>query len=186
VVILQNTLEKHKNNIKKTIMKYFKIFPILLFCFAVSVQSCKDSATDSATEGTESMEVTDSPMPPSPPTTEPAQNAAGVWHYTCGKGCAGGGGSAGTNCATCGGPLAHNQAYHANDNANPTNPTIAPPTNPTNAMPTTVPPPTAEPAQNAAGVWHYTCGKGCAGGAGALGNCLKCGGALAHNQAYHN
>ncbi|MBK8954152.1 MAG: hypothetical protein IPM34_01160 [Saprospiraceae bacterium] len=52
----------------------------------------------------------------------------------------------------------------------------------------TVPPPaptTPEPAQNAKGVWHYTCPKGCEGGAGAQGNCAKCGTALAHNAAYH-
>ena len=47
-----------------------------------------------------------------PPTTaSPAQNAAGVWHYTCSAGCAGGAGAAG-NCASCGSPLAHNAAYH--------------------------------------------------------------------------
>jgi len=47
-----------------------------------------------------------------PPTTlEPPQNANGVWHYTCTAGCSGGGGSAG-KCATCGGDLAHNTAYH--------------------------------------------------------------------------
>ena len=38
-----------------------------------------------------------------------------------------------------------------------------------------VPTPTAEPAQNAAGVWHYTCPAGCAGGSGASGTCAKCG-----------
>ena len=51
--------------------------------------------------------------------------------------------------------------------------------------PPTMTPPTAEPAQNAAGVWHYTCGNGCKGGAGAAGTCGTCGGTLAHNQAYH-
>ncbi|MBK9271813.1 MAG: hypothetical protein IPM48_09450 [Saprospiraceae bacterium] len=39
--------------------------------------------------------------------------------------------------------------------------------------------------QNAKGVWHFTCPKGCAGGAGAAGPCPKCGEALTHNQAYH-
>ena len=46
-----------------------------------------------------------------PTTPEPAQNAAGVWHYTCSAGCAGGAGAAG-NCASCGGALAHNSGYH--------------------------------------------------------------------------
>ncbi|MBK7358340.1 MAG: hypothetical protein IPI45_10600 [Saprospiraceae bacterium] len=53
---------------------------------------------------------------------------------------------------------------------------------------TTITPPapgTAEPAQNAAGVWHFTCSKGCPGGAGTQGNCAKCGNPLTHNAAYH-
>jgi len=56
-----------------------------------------------------------SPFIQSPVTTtkapEPPQNATGVWHYTCAKGCAGGAGAAGS-CSGCGGPLAHNPAYH--------------------------------------------------------------------------
>lgn len=51
--------------------------------------------------------------------------------------------------------------------------------------PSTAPPPAPSPAQNANGVWHYTCPKGCPGGAANQGNCAKCGGPLAHNQAYH-
>ncbi len=47
------------------------------------------------------------------------------------------------------------------------------------------PPASAEPAQNAKGVWHYICAKGCEGGAGAQGTCAKCGGPLQHNAAYH-
>jgi hypothetical protein len=43
--------------------------------------------------------------------TAPAQNAQGVWHYTCSNGCAGGAGSA-IACAACGTPLVHNQSYH--------------------------------------------------------------------------
>ncbi len=120
-----------------------------------------------------------------PPTTEPAQNAEGVWHYTCGKGCAGGAGAAG-NCATCGGPLAHNAAYHNNTNGTSatTNPVLTNPST-TNTISPPIPPPTTEPAQNASGVWHYTCGNGCAGGAGAAGPCGTCGNTLAHNAAYH-
>ena len=61
------------------------------------------------------VDSTPSPPPTPPPNpatpTEPAQNAAGVWHYTCAKGCAGGAGIA-TACSSCGGMLAHNAAYH--------------------------------------------------------------------------
>ena len=49
--------------------------------------------------------------PTTPPAPTPAQNAAGVWHYSCSNGCAGGAGAAG-NCASCGSALAHNAAYH--------------------------------------------------------------------------
>lgn len=49
---------------------------------------------------------------PPPPTPEPAQNAAGVWHYTCPDGHAGGGASAAETCGVCGKALAHNTAYH--------------------------------------------------------------------------
>ncbi len=128
------------------------------------------------------------------PTAEPPQNAQGVWHYTCPTGCAGGGGSA-TPCATCGQTLAHNTAYHDNNGATTpvstsmTNPVVsgagqqnlgippaaAPPTTPT----------TPEPAQNAAGVWHYICDAGCAGGAGSATPCAGCGKTLVHNTAYH-
>ena len=163
-------------------MKYFKVFAILLLSSVVSFYSCSDSDDASKQKARESLEASDSPIvpttaTPNPATTESAQNAEGIWHYTCSKGCAGGAGAAG-NCATCGAPLAHNSAYHSNTNS--TTPTASPET------PSTTPPsPSAEPAQNAAGVWHYTCGNGCAGGAGAAGTCGTCGGALVHNAAYH-
>ena len=115
-------------------------------------------------------------------TAEPAQNAAGVWHYTCANGCAGGAGAAGT-CATCGGALAHNTAYHGGGAAGAgTQPSI----NFGDLNPGQPPAATPEPAQNAAGVWHYTCPSGCTGGAGSAGKCASCGAALAHNTAYHN
>lgn len=113
---------------------------------------------------------------------EPPQNATGVWHYTCPKGCAGGAGSA-IACATCGATLTHNTTYHGSGTP-ATPPTItpsgmapAPAANPAAAKP--------EPAQNAAGVWHYTCPGGCPGGGGAAAACAKCGKTLAHNTAYH-
>ncbi|MCB0666826.1 MAG: hypothetical protein KDC80_13420 [Saprospiraceae bacterium] len=116
----------------------------------------------------------------SAPTAEPAQNAAGVWHYTCPSGCAGGAGSAG-KCANCGSDLAHNTAYHS-QGGSPAQPSINLNSSPTVTTPTNTP----EPAQNAAGVWHYTCPNGCSGGAGSAGKCSSCGGNLAHNTAYHN
>lgn len=159
-------------------MKYIKILSILLLSTVTTFYACNDKSDARKQDASDAIEVTDMQTPPSATTPEPAQNAEGIWHYTCEKGCAGGAGAAGT-CATCGGALAHNSAYHGNNN---TMPTINP--LPTNAMGAQATPP-AEPAQNAAGVWHYTCAKGCAGGAGAAGTCASCGGPLAHNQGYH-
>ena len=156
-------------------MNYFKILAILMFSSVISFYACNDNA-DAAVkkEAKESLNVSTQPnaATPNPATPEPPQNAEGVWHYTCNAGCAGGAGAA-SACATCGGTLAHNSAYHGNANSTPNNSPITPPAR------------AAEPAQNAAGVWHYTCNTGCAGGAGAAGTCGTCGGTLAHNSAYH-
>lgn len=142
-----------------------------------------------------------------PPSNEPPQNADGVWHYTCSNGCAGGAGGA-QACATCGNMLVHNTVYHSGGNAaaagtpataggvnqisfDPNNPTSGnstisfPNSGSTVTSNTVAPPSTPEPPQNAAGVWHYTCGNGCAGGAGSAIACAGCGGTLAHNTAYH-
>jgi hypothetical protein len=61
--------------------------------------------------------------------------------------------------------LAHNQAYHS--------------------QPQTTTP-TPQPQAAPAGVFHYTCPNGCAGGAAQAQACATCGTMLAHNQAYHN
>jgi len=139
-------------------------------------------------------------LTPPPATAEPAQNASGVWHYTCPSGCAGGAGSA-VPCAICGTTLVHNQTYHANNNQPTPTPAITTPTSgnpiklgdgssiaPMGGAPTAAAPPAAktpEPAQNAAGVWHYTCSAGCAGGAGSAVACAGCDATLVHNQTYH-
>lgn len=134
-----------------------------------------------AIEGAATTPTTAVP-PATPGTPEPAQNAAGVWHYTCPTGCAGGGAAA-SPCATCGTTLVHNQLYH-NNGAAPA--TATTPITPTGAPAGTPPTPaTPEPAQNAAGVWHYTCSNGCAGGAGSAIACAGCGNVLAHNPVYH-
>lgn len=153
-------------------------FQILLFSLALLIfSSCtndskkSDTATDKIETPANTNELIQVDAPPAL-TEEPAQNSEGVWHYTCTKGCVGGSGVA-ENCGICGSPLAHNQAYH--------NTTTAPTLNPNANMP----PPSLEPAQNANGVWHFTCAKGCAGGAGSAVACSVCGETLAHNQAYH-
>ncbi|MBK6947419.1 MAG: hypothetical protein IPH16_04425 [Haliscomenobacter sp.] len=121
-----------------------------------------------------------SPFPSANQNT-PATAASGtVPHYMCPNNCAGSGGAEQANCPVCGTAYVHNQAFHdqqASDQA------AAMPVTPTTTTTTT---PAPDPAQNAAGVWHYTCAKGCAGGSGTPGNCGSCGQALAHNAAYHN
>ncbi|MFZ1256800.1 MAG: hypothetical protein WAR77_10620 [Saprospiraceae bacterium] len=63
----------------------------------------------SAPQGTPPANVT----PPATATPEAPQNAKGVWHFTCSKGCPGGAGTQ-SNCAKCNNPLTHNPAYHTN------------------------------------------------------------------------
>ncbi len=154
-------------------MKYFKILTILVFSSVITFSGCKDDTPEPIKETRVPLQVFDAPTQQNATTansTTPTarQNAGSLYHYTCSNGCAGGAGVAG-NCSTCGNPLAHNQAFHNNT------PTTAPSTTP----------PIPEPSQNTAGVWHYSCGKGCAGGSGAAGNCSTCNGALTHNTAYH-
>ena len=145
-------------------MKYFSTILILLFIATTLLYSCRiDPNAAPKAKTTKSI------------TGEPAQNASGVWHYTCLSGCAGGAGAAGM-CETCGNPLVHNTVYHGGSTPTPTGP---------NANAPFVVPPATTSATNANGVWHYTCSKGCAGGAGAAGSCVNCGNTLAHNQAYH-
>ncbi|MEL7222310.1 MAG: hypothetical protein AAGJ93_13380 [Bacteroidota bacterium] len=123
-------------------------------------------------------------------TTLPAAATGIVYHYTCPNGHPGASGKGA--CSQCGTELVHNQAFHANDqpaaatNSNPMQ-QFAPAAAAANSTaPATPSPAAASPAQNAAGVYHYTCSSGCAGGAAGAGNCANCGNPLAHNQAYHN
>lgn len=175
-----NYLPLYIINLKNTLMKYFKIFAILLFSFVISFYSCNEKSKKPKQETVKSLKVSDPTVPlnattPKPANAESPQNERGVWHYTCLKGCAGGAGSA-VNCGNCGSLLVHNSIYHSNSNSTPTS-----------SSPYAIPPnsPVSNPSQNTAGVWHYTCGKGCVGGSGTAGNCGTCGGTLAHNAAYH-
>lgn len=177
----------------------------LIVAFIGVSTSCSDKpvrpapvATQSQIDGANARAASDATATPAT-TPEPAQNAAGVWHYTCSNGCSGGAGSA-VACATCGSTLVHNQAYHSNTGTTTPPPTTTPsigatssannvltaPAAPGAALPPPITPPVNEPPQNAAGVWHYTCSNGCAGGAGSAVACATCGSTLAHNQAYHN
>jgi len=168
-------------------MKNFKILAILL-SFGLSFYACNDKTETPKQDTTEQTQVEKPATKPNttipqPANVEPPQNENGVWHYTCSRGCPNGAGSA-TKCKNCGTVLAHNTAYH---NKTSNTQTSAPFASPAAAAASTASttPKTPEPSQNSAGVWHYTCNKGCAGGAGSAVACVSCGNTLAHNSAYH-
>lgn len=164
-------------------MKLIQLLTFLILCLSFSLSSCKNKEAEAirqqARENLPAVSPNATPAAPAtqtPPAT-PSVNSNEP-HYKCPKNCVGGTGASKGACPVCGTELAHNQAYHNNPTA-PTSPTINPATPaPNPAIP--------EPAQNAAGVYHYTCSNGCSGGAGSAGSCGSCGGALAHNPAYHN
>lgn len=106
--------------------------------------------------------------------------AAGIQHYYCANQCEGSGGDAAGTCPVCGTEYTHNQAWHDAQNQNAAAGGTAAGANITQT------PTTPEPAQNAAGVWHYTCPNGHSGGSGSATPCGECGTTLVHNQAYHN
>lgn len=116
------------------------------------------------------------------PVLQQNNTTASVKHYICANNCENSGSDEIGACPVCKNPYLHNDAFHAQDLLKngplnvPTN--IQAPADNTPAGPS--------PAQNAMGVYHYTCDKGCYGGSGTQTNCSNCGAQLAHNQAYHN
>lgn len=125
-----------------------------------------------------------------PPQAENTSNInPNVPHYICPDNCDGSGGPGAGTCPVCGKDYVHNAAYHQAPAGGTTTASGTTPageiSTTTTTNPTPAPTRTPEPAQNAAGVWHYTCPNGCAGGGAGAGTCATCGGALAHNAAYH-
>jgi len=92
-------------------MSIHKILFLGLFFAFVACNNSPERPEPILPEGYTPSATTTPATPTATPTAEPAQNAAGVWHYTCPSGCAGGGGAAGP-CGSCGATLAHNAAYH--------------------------------------------------------------------------
>ncbi len=166
-------------------MKPLNFLVIAVLFSALFITACADqNKEDVRNQAVESVNVPPPTAPGVPPATTPtAVNNSGVIHYTCPNNCAGSGGAAAGTCPVCGTAYAHNQAFHNTSTPPPGTVTTPGATTP-NVTP--VPNPTTSQAQNAAGAYHYTCGAGCAGGAAAAGTCAVCGGALAHNQAFHN
>ena len=94
----------------------------LLLCL-FTFMACQNSDSNNANNESQDTVQQETPAatPPAaqpaaptqaPQTAEPAQNASGVWHFICPKGCKDGAGSA-IACAHCGETLVHNQGYHA-------------------------------------------------------------------------
>lgn len=161
---------------------------LLLFIIAAIV-SCKTENKAAQTEDTSAVELTPQNPSEAPATVNIATSSDGqVHHYVCQDQCAGGFSDNPGNCSVCGKPLAHNQAFHANDQAqNPTlqvdqaaQPSIQP-------LPTSQPQEVNIPAGSDGVAHHYVCAKGCKGGNGQnAGNCPVCGAQMAHNKAFHN
>jgi hypothetical protein len=168
-----------------------RLLVTLLFALSVTIfsASCKRDAA-STTDATTTTAPDASGTTPAavPSAATPATAAAGgVKHYICPNNCANSGGDVAGTCPTCGTTYLHNDAFHNQASTTPAQPSVTAPQNVTApAAPNITMPQSNDPAQNAAGVWHYTCTKGCAGGSGGMGKCAKCGGDLAHNAAYHN
>jgi hypothetical protein len=76
--------------------------------FHAQAAGAPGSSPDKAVQVNSQGGATPTPTP-APPT---AQNAKGEYHYTCAKGHPGA--ATAGNCAKCGEPLTHNQAYHNN------------------------------------------------------------------------
>jgi len=155
------------------------IFSTLLLTCALFFSACNSNETNT-TEGTDAAGTENLRTSSEVQGNASTASTGAVPHYICASNCAGSGGPAAGTCPVCGKEYIHNDAFHANDAQAQPEITIGD----QSANPTVVPPP-AEPAQNANGVWHYTCAKGCAGGAGTATTCASCGGTLAHNAAYH-
>ncbi|MGB4840985.1 MAG: hypothetical protein WBP08_18400, partial [Saprospiraceae bacterium] len=64
-------------------MKYFKILSILMLSIVISFYGCKYNTNADKQESGQSQEVSNTPTQPNAAAAEPAQNAAGVWHFTC-------------------------------------------------------------------------------------------------------
>lgn len=151
------------------------LYNIMILAAAVSLMSC-GSKPDRPAPALDQNRTVQDPVQPSI-STAPTGTGGTVHHYICPNNCAGSGGPDATGvCPTCGAQYVHNQAWHNQPGQQTT-------TTPGIQTQTTTSP---EPAQNAAGVWHYICPSGHEGGAGSAVACAVCGATLVHNTAYHN
>jgi len=156
-------------------MKKNILFVVSLVLFSLVMASCGGKSVDRPDPILTPEQVQQQASQQATPVIPPggAVASSGVKHYTCPNNCAGSGGDAQGTCPVCGTAYVHNQAFHSQAVTQTT-------------QPVTQPSATPEPPQNAAGIWHYTCSNGCAGGSGSAVACSTCGNTLVHNTAYHN
>jgi hypothetical protein len=144
-------------------MKTFKFLLLLIFVISIS---CKEKKQKDKINTT-------------------INNKVAVKHYICLNECENSGSDNQGVCPTCNTPYTHNVAFH-NDDLLKNGPLKVPTNTATPTQNNTITPPAPSAAQNAAGVYHYTCTNGCPGGSGSVENCKSCGNPLEHNQAFHN
>lgn len=157
-----------------------RIILLLSLGAGLMLTACSDSDTKSATQqAPETMTNTTTANNTPAATGSVGAAANGEKHYICPNNCEGSGGDASGNCPVCGSAYVHNAAFHANQATTPT-------TADNSGSPViNMNQPAPEPAQNAKGVWHYTCPNGCAGGGGSATACATCGATMVHNVTYH-
>ena len=150
-------------------------FAIPLFLIVILASTgCNSKKADPAIQ--ESSQV--KPMPTDSALATAATNENVIQHFICPNHCKGSGGPAEGKCPVCGTEYVHNDAFHKGASI----PEPAMRIDPVTHMAV----PTHTEAQNAKGVYHFICPKGCAGGAGIAGNCATCGTPLEHNAAFHS
>ena len=143
-------------------INYMKTLKIILFFVLAISFSCKEEKPK--------------------PILQENNATASVKHYICANNCENSGSDVIGACPVCKNPYIHNTAFHNQDFMK-----NGPLNVPTNIQaPAANTPAAPSPAQNAKGIYHYTCPKGCYGGSGTATQCANCGEPLAHNQEYHN
>lgn len=189
----------HQKNKMKINLAVPVIAVNLFFISCASTDSQKENAgknAESASPSAAQIMPTETQQPAQPESSNPeapsqpvvsAAPVNTVFHYICPNKCAGGGSEGQGKCPVCKTDLVHNDAFHSQPQQQPQIKT-QPQNNPVQLNTNTQaqqPPPQPDAPQNAKGVWHYTCPKGCAGGGGQAIACSNCGTQLEHNQKYH-
>lgn len=183
--------------------------PLVLLAF-IGCQSEGDNSQNAQEQAPESMEQPDQQQnapqnqPPQQPgqVNIPAGEDGQVHHYICEDGCEGGHSTQAGNCPVCNKPLAHNQAWHdqQNNNQQPDvqlndqssdrqqfDPMRGGDQQPPQQQQMEQPGQVDIPAGSDGVVHHYICPDQCEGGHGSsAGPCPVCSKQMAHNQAWHN